>query len=75
MRHRHTQRVRPPLLCTRVVELLAVLRSLRWLLTGLLLLQTGLPPDELAARFKVHQPYVLFRRQAREWLPDVFQDH
>ncbi len=54
-------------------ELLAVRGSLRWLLTGLLLLQTGLPREELAARFEVHQPYMSFRRQARGWLPPVFQ--
>lgn len=57
----------------RVLELLAVLRSLRWLLTGLLLRQTELPPEELAARIEYHQPYMLFRRQAKEWLPRVFQ--
>jgi hypothetical protein len=56
----------------RVPELLAIQQSLRWLLTGLLLLQTGLPPDELAAQIEDHQPYRLFREQAREWLPDVF---
>ena len=58
---------------TRVAELVTVLESLRWLLTGLLLLQTGLPPAELAARIAHHQPYILFRQQAREWLPRVFQ--
>jgi hypothetical protein len=58
---------------TRVAELVTVLESLRWLLTGLLLLQTGLPPAELAARIENHQPYILFRHQAREWLPHVFQ--
>lgn len=58
---------------TRIDGLLAVLRSLRWLLTGLLLLQTRLPPDELAAQIEKHQPFVLFRQQAREWLPRVFE--
>lgn len=57
----------------RINELLALLGSLRWLLTGLLLLRTGLPPDELAARVEKHQPYMLFRRQAHEWLPWVFE--
>lgn len=57
----------------RILELLAVTRSLRWLLTGLLLLQTGLPRDQLATQANDHQPYVLFRRQAREWLPAVYQ--
>jgi hypothetical protein len=57
----------------RALELLAVLHSLRWLLTGLLLLQTGLPPDGLAAKLRDHQPYTLFRQQAHEWLPSVFE--
>jgi hypothetical protein len=56
----------------RVPELIAVHQSLRWLLAGVLLLQTGVPPDELAARIEDHQPYILFRQQAREWLPRVF---
>lgn len=56
----------------RVSELIAVHESLRWLLVGTLLLQTGVPPDELAERMEGHQPYVLFRQQAREWLPRVF---
>jgi len=58
---------------TRISELVSVLESVRWLLTGLLLLQTGLPPGELAARIENHQPYIFFRRQAREWLPRVFE--
>lgn len=57
----------------RVSELVSVLQSLRWVLTGLLLLQTGLPPADLAARIEAHQPYILFRQQAREWLPRVFE--
>jgi len=56
----------------RVPELLAVQQSLRWLLTGLLLLETGLPRDELAAKIEDHQPYRLFRQQARVWLPNIF---
>lgn len=73
IRHEFAHRSYGFLETTRIDELLAVLRSLRWLLTGLLLLETDLPPDELAARIEDHQPYVLFRRQAREWLPRVFE--
>lgn len=57
---------------TRIPELLAVRQSLCWLLAGLLLLQTGLPADVLAAQIEQHQPYRLFRQQARKWLPRVF---
>ena len=57
----------------RVGEMVAVLESLRWLLTGLLLLRTGLDPAELAARVQQHEPFVLFRQQACEWLPRVFE--
>ena len=58
----------------RISELVSVRESLRWLLTGLLLLRTGLSPEELAARVESHQPYVLFRHQARAWLPRVFRE-
>ena len=56
----------------RLDEYLAVIGSLRWLLTAVLLLETGLPADTLAARFARHQRYLLFLRQAREWHPDVY---
>lgn len=46
--------------------------SLRWLLTGLLLLETGLPADDVAARLRGHERYGLFLRQARHWLPKVY---
>lgn len=67
--HRSYDPLEPP----RINQLLAVLHSLRWLLTGLLLLRTGLPSDELAAHVEDHQPYMLFRRQAHEWDSWVFQ--
>lgn len=51
---------------------IAVLQSLRWLLTGLLLLQTGVGPDTLGHRFKDHESYQLFLAQARTWLPVVY---
>lgn len=53
-------------------ESVAVLRSLRWLLTGLLLLQTGIDPATLGDRFKDHDGYQLFLEQARTWLPAVY---
>ncbi len=73
IRHEFAHRDYGFLETARIDELLAVLQSLRWLLTGLLLLRTGLPPAELAARVNGHQPYILFRQQAHEWLPRVFQ--
>lgn len=51
---------------------LAVYNSLRWLLTAVLLLQTGLDPETLGARLREHQRYYLFLRQARQWLPRVY---
>ena len=53
-------------------ESIAVLLSLRWLLTGLLLLQTGIDPATLGHRFKDHEGYQLFLAQARTWLPSVY---
>ena len=53
-------------------ESIAVLLSLQWLLTGLLLLQTGVDPDALGRRFSEHEGYQLFLAQARIWLPAVY---
>ena len=50
-------------------ESIALLLSLRWLLTGLLLLQTGIDPTALGRRFEDHESYQLFLAQARTWLP------
>ena len=56
----------------RLDQYLAVIGSLRWLLTAVLLLETGLPADTLADRFAYHQRYLLFLRQARKWYPHVY---
>lgn len=53
-------------------EAIAILQSLRWLLTGLLLLQTGIDPATLGNRFNDHENYQLFLAQARTWLPAVY---
>lgn len=53
-------------------EDLVLLRSLRWLLTTLLLLEAGTAPETLAGRLQQHQPYLHFRRQAERWLPAVY---
>lgn len=55
-----------------VERYLAVVYSLRWLLTAVLLLRTGVPPETLRARLQAHQPYQLFLEQARHWLPEVY---
>lgn len=52
---------------------LAVLLSVRWLLTGVPLRQTGINPATLSARIASHEPYQLFQAQARTWLPGIFQ--
>ena len=49
-----------------------LLRSLRWFLTSLLLLEAGVEPAVLRGRLDDHQPYLHFLRQARRWLPDVY---
>jgi hypothetical protein len=51
---------------------LAVMFSLRWLLTAVLLLETGLPAETLADSFTHHDPYQVFLRQSRKWLLRVY---
>jgi hypothetical protein len=53
-------------------ESIAILQSLRWLLTGLLLLQTGIDPATLGRRLDTYESYQLFLEQARTWLPAVY---
>jgi ApeA N-terminal domain 1 len=57
---------------TDAQESVAVLLSLRWLLTGLLLLRTGISPAALGKRIGSFQQYQLFLEQARAWLPAVY---
>jgi hypothetical protein len=51
---------------------ITVALSLRWLLTGLLLLQAGLDPSALATRFNDHEPYLRFLADARMWQPRIY---
>jgi len=53
-------------------ELLAVLLSLRWLLTVVLLQQTGVGSEILAQRLRSHHAYQLFLQQVARWLPKVY---
>jgi ApeA N-terminal domain 1 len=53
-------------------EWTALLLSMQWLLTGTLLLKTGVSPDKLGALIGNFRPYQLFLTQARTWLPDVY---
>lgn len=46
--------------------------SLRWLLAGRLLLQVGVPAEELATAFSDYEPYQQFLRNAQRDLPDVY---
>ncbi len=56
-----------------VEEAMTVLQSLRWLLSGLLLLQTGIEPATLGRHLDAHDRYQLFLEQARIWLPAVYE--
>lgn len=56
----------------RVGGYVAVYESLRWLLTGVLLLEAGLSAEVLAGRFTQHEHYQLFLEQAPGWLPRVY---
>ncbi len=51
---------------------IAIFLSLRWLLTGMLLLLTGIEPTKLGSRISDHESYQLFLSQARAWLPTVY---
>jgi ApeA N-terminal domain 1 len=53
-------------------ESVAILLSLQWVLTGMLLLQTGISSATLGSRLANHEPYQLFLAQARTWLPAVY---
>lgn len=55
-------------------EHLVLMRSLRWFLTTLLLLEAGVDPSLLQLRLGEHQPYLHFLRQAQRWLPDVYRE-
>lgn len=50
-----------------------VIVSLRWVLAGMLLLQTGIDPNVLAARVSDDQSFSYFLRQAADYLPDVYR--
>jgi len=56
----------------RIDTYLTVTMSLQFLLTAVLLLETGTPAEVLAERFAQHQPYLQFLRRAREWSPYVY---
>jgi hypothetical protein len=51
---------------------LTVALSLRWLLTGVLLLQADVHTNVLAARFREHEPYQRFLADARRWQPRIY---
>jgi hypothetical protein len=53
-------------------EAIVLSLSLRWLLAGFLLLQTGISSTVLGNRLQGHRPYQLFLSQARAWLPEVY---
>lgn len=51
---------------------LGVILSLRWILTVVLLLQTGIAPELLAKRLDQDQAYQFFLVQTRELLPEAY---
>lgn len=53
-------------------EAVVISLSLKWLLTGFLILQAGISPAALGKRLRSHQPYQLFLNQARAWLPAAY---
>jgi hypothetical protein len=53
-------------------EYFVLLRTLRWVLTGVLLLQTGLDSARLGERVGRHEPYRFLLRQAEQWLPNLY---
>lgn len=52
---------------------LAVALSLRWLLTGVLLLQADINAEALAAGVNGHEPYQRFLADVRQWQPRIYQ--
>jgi hypothetical protein len=53
-------------------ELQALVLSLRWLLTSLLLQETGLDTDALRRRLIDHDSFRTAHRQLRIWWPDIY---
>jgi hypothetical protein len=47
-------------------------KSLRWLLTGRLLLELGVPADNLAEKFSIYERYQRFLRNAKRDLPTIY---
>jgi hypothetical protein len=52
---------------------LGVIQSLRWVLVGVLLLQTGIDPNHLAEKVEQYRPFTYFLSQAAIFLPDVYE--
>ncbi len=52
---------------------LTVALSLRWLLTGVLLLQADIGEQVLNSALKSHEPYQRFLADARKWQPHVYE--
>lgn len=46
--------------------------SLRWLLVGRILLELGVPAEDLSAKFLDFEPYRRFIESARRDLPDIY---
>lgn len=55
-----------------VDDRLTVAFSLRWLLTTMLLLQSGIDASVLRTRLAAHEPYRRFLLNAQEWCPSIY---
>jgi hypothetical protein len=72
MASRIRPRRRPTVATKDWQEYLVLLRTLRWVLTGALLLQTGIESGRLRERLQQHEPYWFLLQQAQQWLPDLY---
>ncbi|MFG1880262.1 HEPN domain-containing protein, partial [Sphaerisporangium sp. NPDC049003] len=53
-------------------EQVILLKTLYWVLTSALLLQTGAEPSKLGQRIENYEPYRALLRRAREWVPKIY---
>lgn len=73
-RNQYAHRLRGEFLKSETVDRdLTVALSLRWLLTGLFLLQAGISPEMLSQRFRMYQRYTNFLSSASEWQPTIYR--
>lgn len=73
VRNEYAHRLRASFLDDKDIDdRLTVALSLRWLLTGVLLLQANIEPLLLRNRFVDHEPFQRFLADAQVWRPDIY---